>query len=80
MGNKIPKISNDRLDTTVINTSVANVSDKTAHAFIKDREAVKAIAIRFPISLHRAIKKVAFEEGVSINSLVVTAIRKFLKE
>jgi predicted HicB family RNase H-like nuclease len=81
MGNKIPKISPDRVDQSPVNTAVGSTqNDKAAHAFIKGREPTKSIAIRFPVSIHKALKEVAFNNNESINKLVLKVLKKYLKK
>ena len=76
-----PTISPDRLDTTPANISVGNTKeDRRARAFIKDKEPIQSLSVRLPTSMHKELRKLAFETEESLNQIIVKAIREYLNK
>lgn len=76
-----PIISADRLDTTPADTFVGHTKeDRNAHAFIKDKEPIQSLSVRLPTSMHKELRKLAFETEESLNQIIVKAIREYLNK
>lgn len=54
--------------------SLNNLSKKK-----KDKEEVKAITIMFPISVYKAVKYKAFDEGTTFKRVVVDCVKEVLE-
>ena len=77
--NKIPKISNDRLEKINYNSTIEySKEDKAVCAFLKNQELVQPLTIRIPMSIYVSFKRKVFEEDKKMNRIIVELIKKYI--
>lgn len=74
--NKIPVISEERLSfaSKVNSTSQESI----VQAFLKGKEPIQAITIRFPITMYKQLKRVAFDKEDKMNRIIVNIVGEYL--
>jgi hypothetical protein len=78
---KIPKISPDRLDISLDNRSTPITNEeKKAQSFLKGKEVVKQFPLRMPLSLYKKLSRVAFDEDIKINRILVELIEHYVRK
>jgi len=79
--NKIPSITEDRMDKNVeLGSKPTTVKDREIQAFLKGKEATQAFTTRIPKELYNKFRKIAFDKDIKMNQVVVQLIRNYVFE
>ena len=79
--NKIPIITEGRLNSSenLKNNNLVR-EEPAVKAFLKGKEPIQAITLRFPQSLYKLLRKVAFNKEEKINKIIVRIVHDYLKD
>jgi len=79
--NTIPSITKDRLDNSItLNTRPTSSQEQQVYAFLKGKESVQALTTRIPKELYSQFRKIAFDNNLKMNQIIIDLIRDYIKK
>ncbi len=79
--NRIPTISNDRIDTTVsIIEKSMTAEDIRINNILKGKNSIQSLTIRIPKNIYKVFREIAFKKDIKMNQIIISFIENYIED